>query len=420
MKQKEKTESKRNVPRLRFPEFTNAGEWEERKLGEIGDIVSGLTYSPNDLNESGVLVLRSSNIQDGNLSFKDNVFVKTKSYNPVKENDILICVRNGSRNLIGKNALIKKEFEGLAFGAFMSVYRSKYNIFLYQWFSSEFFFEAVKRNLGATINSINGSDLKKFVVAFPSLSEQQKIADCLSSLDEIISLESQKLDSLKSYKKGLLQKLFPAEGETVPQLRFPEFQGAGDWEERKLGEVCKVQDGFAFKSSDFVDNETDAVQVIRITDINNLNKNASKVYVSKSFIVKNYLERYFVGKGDLLLSLTGAAGFNFFIWDGNVSLINQRTAKITPKEKNNQAMLRLIEPLIYDKINVQGEGQNNNLSKDFLFDVNIYIPSHSEQQKIADCLSSIDTLISTQSQKLEELKSHKKGLLQQLFPEMGE
>lgn len=109
-------------------------DWDFVSLGEIGKIISGLTYSPSDIQNIGLLVLRSSNIQDKKLSFLDNVYVNPSlKYNPVIENDILICVRNGSKSLIGKNALITKEIEGVAFGAFMSIFRSKYNHFLYKF-----------------------------------------------------------------------------------------------------------------------------------------------------------------------------------------------------------------------------------------------------------------------------------------------
>ncbi|MBE4947980.1 restriction endonuclease subunit S [Chryseobacterium culicis] len=182
--------------------------WNYKTLGEVGEIINGLTYSPNDINESGVLVLRSSNVHNRALVLNDNVFVRAINFNPVKENDILICVRNGSKNLIGKNTIITKENEGLAFGAFMSVYRSDYNKFIYQWFDTNDYKEIVKKNLGATINSINGSDLKKFKIPFPSLKEQKKIANFLKYLDDKINLEIELLSKYENQKKYLLQNLF--------------------------------------------------------------------------------------------------------------------------------------------------------------------------------------------------------------------
>lgn len=184
--------------------------WEEKKLGLIGSIISGLTYSPNDINKKGVLVLRSSNVKKRLIALKDNVFVNVEEgkFNPVELNDILICVRNGSKRLIGKNAIIKEEHIGLAFGAFMTVYRSKYNQFLFHFFDSQHYKKEVHKNLGATINSINGSDLKKFKVPFPCIEEQNKISSFLSDIDLKIEALAINIKKTKSLKKGLLQKMF--------------------------------------------------------------------------------------------------------------------------------------------------------------------------------------------------------------------
>ena len=246
--------------------------------------------------------------------------------------------------------------------------------------------------------------------------EQQKIAECLSSVDELIAAQVRKVDALKIHKKGLMQQLFPREGEPHPHLRFPEFQNVGGWGEEKLDDLLHFQDGFAFKSTDFVKAQEDATQVIRITDINNKNTNEDKVYIPTAFLETNKLAKYNVNDGDLLLSLTGAAGFNFFFWNGGPATINQRTAKVTSKKKSGLALLGLLEPLIHEKINERGEGQNNNLSKEFLSTIILCVPGPAEQQRIATCLSSLDAVITAETQKHEALKTHKKGLMQQLFP----
>ena len=271
--------------------------------------------------------------------------------------------------------------------------------------------------------SVDTKHLWSMPLALPDFKEQQKIADCLSSIDELIDAESRKLKALEKYRKGLMQKLFPAEGKTLPEWRFPEFQGCGEWKLQKLKLICEFQEGYAFSSNDFVANDTDSnyIQVVRITDINNKNSNTDKVFVNMDLIRRNDLYKYLISKNDLILSLTGAAGFNFFIWNTNIAVLNQRTLKLIPKDEKNHAIKFLIEPLIHKEINMHGTGQNNNLSKEVLKNVEIVLPtSFKEQQKIADCLSEVDTIITEQSNKVEQLKAHKKGLMQRLFPSLEE
>jgi len=185
------------------------GEWEEQTIGSFGKVVSGLTYSPNNVKENGLLVLRSSNVQNRKLEFNDNVYVDIieGKYNPLKENDILICVRNGSKHLIGKNALIDKKTEGKAFGAFMSVYRSDRNEYVFHLFDTDFYKREIQKNLGATINSINGSNLKKFKFPFPQEKERNKITKVLNGIEKEIKLLEKELEQLKNQKQGLLQQL---------------------------------------------------------------------------------------------------------------------------------------------------------------------------------------------------------------------
>jgi type I restriction enzyme S subunit len=202
-------------PRLRFPDFQNAGEWEETRLGRLGELVSGLTYRPDDVRESGLLVLRSSNVQQGKIALDDCVYVdpSIKGVNLSQPNDILICVRNGSKALIGKCALIPEGMPLCTHGAFMTVFRAKTPSFVFQLFQSDRYQMQVDGDLGATINSINGGQLLKYEFFVPKPLEQQRIADCLSNLDGLITAETQKLQAIKTHKKGLMQKLFPSQEE---------------------------------------------------------------------------------------------------------------------------------------------------------------------------------------------------------------
>ena len=200
------------LPRIRFPEFQAAPEWEEVRLGKLGVLVSGLTYSPSDIRDEGLLVLRSSNVQNGVITLDDCVYVtpEVKGANLSKPNDILICVRNGSTALIGKNALIPDGMPLCTHGAFMTVFRTALAQFVFQLFQTSKYQKQVEADLGATINSINGNQFVKYKFVIPKPPEQQRIASCLTSLDDLITAQSAKLSALKTHKKGLMQQLFPS------------------------------------------------------------------------------------------------------------------------------------------------------------------------------------------------------------------
>jgi type I restriction enzyme S subunit len=205
-------------PCLRFPEFQDAGEWEETPLSKLGNLISGLTYSPKDVRESGLLVLRSSNVQNGEIALDDNVYVnpEVKGVNLSQPNDILICVRNGSKSLIGKCALIPEGLPTCTHGAFMAVFRARKPSLTFQLFQTARYQKQVAADLGATINSINGKQFLKYTFLVPKQAEQDRIASCLRSLDFLMTAEIQKLEAFKAQKKGLMQQLFPALGLDEP------------------------------------------------------------------------------------------------------------------------------------------------------------------------------------------------------------
>ena len=185
-------------------------DWEVKRLGEIGDALIGLTYKPADVRPDGILVLRSSNVQDGSLRFDDNVFVETEVPDRimVRPGDILICVRNGSRDLIGKCARIDGRAEGMTFGAFMAVFRSPFHSFIFHQFQSSIIKRQIHEHLGATINQITNKSLNSFVIPLPPTeAEQDAIATILSEMDaEIATLEA-KLTKARALKQGMMQEL---------------------------------------------------------------------------------------------------------------------------------------------------------------------------------------------------------------------
>lgn len=194
-----------NVPPLRFPGFTE--EWERITLGELGDTMIGLTYSPKDVVETGgTIVFRSSNIQGGMIDYLDLVRVSKpiKERIVTKKNDILICARNGSQRLIGKNTLLKESDAGNTFGAFMMVYRSDDNDIVHPLLSTKRYISQVSENLGARINQITTSDLNSFEFYLPQESEEKrKIGRLFALINERIATQNKIIDNLQSLIKGL-------------------------------------------------------------------------------------------------------------------------------------------------------------------------------------------------------------------------
>ena len=195
------------VPEKRFPGFTD--DWERRKLTEFVEFFSGLTYTPNDVQENGTLVLRSSNVSNGEVVDADNVYVNPQVVNSenVKVGDIVVVVRNGSRSLIGKHAQIKAFMPNTVIGAFMTGIRSECPKFTNALLNTSKFEEEIAMNMGATINQITGYMFSKMEFKVPCLDEQKEIGEYFENLDHLITLHQRKLEEMKRQKKALMQLL---------------------------------------------------------------------------------------------------------------------------------------------------------------------------------------------------------------------
>ncbi len=187
-------------------------KWSECLLSDVSTFHQGLTYSPSDIGDSGCLVLRSSNIQDSRLSFQDNVFVSCEITEKlkVKENDVLMCVRNGSKHLVGKTAIIDRDYPNMTWGAFMMVIRSQLkNTFVYHYLNSDLFYNQVFKDTGtATINQITKGTLNECKIPMPHEKTQRNICKFLDLLNTKLHNEEEYLDKLLKLKHGLLQQLF--------------------------------------------------------------------------------------------------------------------------------------------------------------------------------------------------------------------
>lgn len=408
-------EQQKIVPELRFPEFMDDETWEIKKLSKLGKIINGLTYSPTDVQNDGLLVLRSSNIQEGQIVLDDCVFVKPniKGANISLPNDILICVRNGSKALIGKNAILPEGLPKATHGAFMTMFRANSPAFTFQLFQTESYRTQVKADLGATINSINTKNFIKYEFVVPkNLKEQQKISSCLASLDDVIKAENEKLDLLEKHKKGVLQQLFPQNGETQPKYRFPEFKNEGGWQETTLDAIAVYANGKAHEK------EISKTGKYKVVNSKFISTEGEVVKFSDSVNLETKI-------GDILMVLSDipngkALAKCFYVDKDDTYTVNQRICKITTTGINNVFLFYQLNRNKYF-LRFDDGAKQTNLRKDDVLNCPILKPTNpKEQDKIAKTLVSANDLIIEQRQKIDSLQSHKKGLLQQLFPNINE
>jgi type I restriction enzyme S subunit len=397
------------VPVLRFPEFVDAGEWEQDKLTNLITTVTPPKKLPSALYET-----------EGEFPIID----QSKSYICGWTNDQDALISNDLPLIVfgDHTCSLKLVHESFAQGADgIKILKTKElteTTFLYQYLQFKpVVMEEYKRHF---------SILKEKIVAFPrkESGEQQKIADCLSSLDALITAHTQKHDALKAHKKGLMQQLFPAEGETVPTLRFPEFRDAGEWESEVFDELINVIDGDRgtnYPKSDEFSNHGYCV----FLNAKNVTKNGFMFDVIQ-FITQEkdkLLSKGKLKRLDVILTTRGSVGhFSFYSKEvpydnirinSGMVVLRVKSDAITPDYlyafSKSEIVSRTIEDISFG--NAQQQLTVSEIKK-----FKVCYPKSPEQKKIVSCLSSVDELITAQAQKIQSLKIHKKGLMQQLFP----
>ena len=432
----------RLVPKLRFPEFRDEGEWEEKNVEDIYDFKSTNSFSRENLNyKNGVI----KNIHYGDIHKKFNTLfdivkedipfinsnisidnIKSDSY--CIEGDMIFADASEDIDDIGKSIeIINLSNEKVVSGLHTLLARQKKAKLIVGFagylFKSDRIRSQIQREAqGSKVFGISVNRISNVCLSFPeSFNEQQKIADCLTSLDQLITAETQKLESWKTHKKALMQKLFPAEGKTVPEWRFPEFRGKEEWEEKTLGE-CSF-DSLDYGMNAAAINYDGENKYIRITDID---ENSSK-YISENPVSPegDLLDKYIVGENDILFARTGASTGKTYLYnkeDGKLYFAGFLIRAKIKKDYNPIFIFTQTQTLKYNKwvkMTSMRSGQPGINSQEYA-SYGFFIPSKPEQQKIADCLSSLDELITAQTKKIELLKTHKKALMQGLFPDTEE
>lgn len=373
------------IPKLRFPEFKNEEEWTENMLGNVCKITNGKSNAQD-------------HVENGKYPLFDRSEVIKASNNFLFDCEAVIIPGEGMK-------FIPKYYKG-KFDLHQRAYALKdfsvNGLFVYYSMVSRsnlLVLKAVK----STVLSLRLPILQNFQIVIPNIpQEQQKIAACLSSLDEVITGESRKLELLKEHKKGLLQNLFPQEGEAVPKLRFPEFKNSGAWEEKTIEQVAKVTTG----------NK----------DTQNKVENGDYPFYVRSQNVERINTYSYDGEAILTSGDGVGVGKNFHYINGKFDF-HQRVYCIYKFEKeiDGKFIYMYFSQHFNERVmRMSAKNSVDSVRRTMITKMPILIPSKSEQQKIANTLSSIDDLINAQSQKIETLKLHKKGLLQGLFPLVNE
>ena len=393
------------TPKLRFSGYTD--DWEQRKLPEFVSFFNGLTYTPDDVQETGTLVLRSSNVKNGEIVDADNVYVSDEvvTSENVKEGDIIVVVRNGSRALIGKHAQIKASMPNTVIGAFMSGIRSEHSSFVNALLDTSAFENEIAKNMGATINQITGYMFSKMEFMIPSGEEQDKIGAYFKQLDHLITLHQRKLEKLQNMKKSCLQKMFPKDGATVPEIRFSEFQG--DWEERTLGSC------FDERLESLPDGE-----LLSVTIGSGIKKFSELDRHDNSNTDKSKYKRVCIGDiaYNSMRMWQGASGRSPY--EGIVSPAYTVVKPIGDIDTQFFAyMFKKKEIIHLFEINSQGLTSDTwNLKYPAFSKIVVRVPRNVEEQsRIARFLLELDELISCTEQEIEITKRMKKGCLQKMF-----
>jgi len=403
------------MPKVRFPEFRGEESWENKLIGPYLEDCSGRVPPDTEL---PIYSSTREGLKRQDAYFDGRVLQNKNDYGVVPPGCLVYRHMSDDGlfkfniNETGGEIAVSKEYPVFSTKGLNSVFLlAKLNDGL------DFKHFALSQKAGGTRTRLYFSRLCEWRTLLPYPAEQQKIAECLSSVDELLAAQARKVDALKTHKKGLMQQLFPREGETQPRLRFPEFENAGEWEEKALAEIVQVASGQVAPTQPPYNG-------LPQIGSENIESNTGKLVNVKSAGEKGVISgNYLFDENDVLYSkirpaLNKAAAPDF---TGICS------ADIYPIRPANNALLRsyLLYLLLSDKylehaIRSSDRGKIPKINREDLLGYVSAIPKPPEQHRIATCLSSLDTLITAETQKYETLKTHKKGLMQQLFPSTEE
>lgn len=421
------SKKKKLIPELRFPEFKNEGEWETNSIGKVFKSFSGGTPSTSEKAYYGgdIPFIRSAEInKDATELFITDKGLKNSSAKLVNKGDLLVALYGANS---GDSAISK--INGAINQAILCLQSEYSNAFTYNFLTLKKDWIVSKYIQGGQGN-LSGDIVKSISIPFPKKLEQKKIASCLSSLDDLIEAHSQKLELLKNHKKGLMQNLFPQEGEKVPKLRFKEFENDGNWVEKSLIDTADKKVKWSFTGGPFGSNlkasdyTSEGIRIIQLQNIGDGEFNDEyKIYTSEE--KADELLSCNIYAGEIILSKMGDPVGRACIIPDNLKRCVMASDGIRLVVNETKYSKYFVYSLINSKpireaIENKATGSTRKrIGLDELRNIELIMPkSLSEQIIIANCISSLDAQIKAQTEKIGYLKLHKKGLMQGLFPKV--
>ncbi|HEM4248628.1 restriction endonuclease subunit S [Streptococcus suis] len=391
-----------NIPAYRFQGYTDA--WELRKLGEVAKYRNGKAHEQSIVAEGDYVVINSKFVSTGGVVEK----FSSRQLEPLYKNEIafvLSDIPNGKA--LSKTFLVDVDQKYTLNQRIAAITPKESASFLNELLNRNSYFLKFDNGVGQT--NLAKDQVLEFNAFFPSLPEQETIGTFFSTLDQHITLHQRKLDTLKEQKKTYLKLLFPAKGQTKPALRFKGFED--DWEEVKLGEVCTIQGGNAWKSDSY--SLTGEYLVVTIANVTGeyfiADKKGNRIDINPNEM------QYVLKKGDILISLTGNVGRVSKMTESK-GVLNQRVGKLTTTA-NFEFIFSILRTEKFEnemRLASQGAAQANISNKDVL-QYMILLPSLPEQEAIGTFFQTLDQEIAQVEDKLASLKEMKKTLLHRIF-----
>ena len=363
---------------------------EQRKLQNQVQFFSGLTYSPNDVKDVGTFVIRSSNIKDNTLVSADNVYVNPNIANsePVKKDDVIMVVRNGSKSLIGKHALVTRKIDNTVIGAFMTGIRSSTPYFLDALLDTLNFKKEIYKNLGATINQITIGNLRKMTFKVPNESEKFKIGNLFKKLNYLLALYEMKKQLLTQLKQGIVNFLITKNGQK-PQLRFIGFNN--NWESKSFEKLLNYEQPtkYIVKKADYISQGTPVLTanksfILGYTNETNVYQSIPAIIFDDFTLESKYVDFPFMVKSSAIKILTSKNSNLFFIYQ---LLNNQKFVQ----EGHSRHYISVVQKK------------------------KVLVPSIQEQNKIGNLIKQLENSIEQNSNTITLLKRLKEFLLQNMF-----